>query len=304
VSALLHVPTPDYEGGLETGYARAVEALAGLAGAPDSLPHTPCVKGQVNIIAGSHLTPADFLELREIAEAFGLSPIILPDLSCLDGSRQGISPLSSGGTTMQEIAAMGASEFTITIGMSLEPAAQILKERFGIEYRVFKSIAGLKDTDRFMETLSMLAGRPVPARCERQRRVLSDSMKDAHAFFGSKRICLALEPDHALQTSRWAIEMGADIPLAVVPLSSAAAELIQADSIVVGDLFCIEGAFDLIISNSHAEDTARRLGTSLLQTGFPVYKVFGNTNRVTIGYRGTQSLIQEAATLFAKEVHG
>jgi len=98
--------------------------------------------------------------------------------------------------------------------------------------------------------------------------------------------------------------MGADIPLAVVPLSSAAAELIQADSIVVGDLFCIEGAFDLIISNSHAEDTARRLGTSLLQTGFPVYKVFGNTNRVTIGYRGTQSLIQEAATLFAKEVHG
>ncbi len=301
MSAVLYIPTPDYEGGLETGYAQAVEALTGIAAAP--LHRQAGTKGQINILAGSHLTPADFLELREIAEAFGLRPIILPDLSCLDGSRQGISPLASGGTGIQEIAAMGSSEFTVTIGMSLEPAAQILKRRFGIEYRVFDSLAGLKDTDLFMETLSMLGGRPVPARFERQRRVLSDSMRDAHAFFGRKRICIALEPDHALQTSHWAIEMGADIPLAVVPLSSAAAELIQADSITVGDLFTIEGAFDLIISNSHATDAAERVGAPLLQTGFPVYKVFGNTNRVTIGYRGTQSLIHEAATLFAKEVH-
>ncbi len=302
-SAVLHVPTPDYVGGLETGYAKAVEALAGLAGSPDSVPHSACIKGQVNILVGSHLTPADFLELREIAEAFGLKPIILPDLSCLDGSRQGISPLASGGTTMQEIAAMRASEFTIAIGMSLEPAAQILKERFGIEYRVFESIAGLNDTNRFMETLSMLGGIPVPGQYERQRRVLADSMKDAHAFFGSKRICIALEPDHALQTSKWVAEMAADIPLVVVPQSSGATERIQADTVVGGDLFSISGKFDLIIANSHAEDTAKRLGTSLLQTGFPVYKVFGNINRVTIGYRGTQSLIQEAATLFAKEVH-
>ncbi|MBI5075562.1 MAG: nitrogenase iron-molybdenum cofactor biosynthesis protein NifE [Nitrospirae bacterium] len=302
-STVLHIPTPDYEGGLETGYTKAVEALVGLASAPGAFPHALCVKGQVNILAGSHLTPADFLELREMAEAFGLRPIILPDLSCLDGSRQGISPLASGGTTLQEIAAMGSSEFTIAIGMSLEPAAQALKERFGVEYRVFDSLAGLEDTSRFMEMLGMLAGRPVPTQYERQRRILSDSMRDAHAFFASKRICIALEPDHALQTSKWVIEMAADISLAVVPQSSAAAGKIQADSIAVGDLFSINGEFDLIISNSHAEETAKRLGTSLLQTGFPVYKVFGNTNRITIGYRGTQSLIQEAATLFAKEVH-
>jgi len=302
-SALLHIPTPDYEGGLETGYARAVESLLDLVVTPVPLSHTPRVKGQVNILAGSHLTPADFLELREIVEAFGLRPIMVPDLSCLDGSRQGISPLASGGTTIQDIAAMGSSAFTITIGRSLEPAAQILKNKFEVEYRVFDSIAGLKDTTIFMETLSMLAGRLVPARHERQRRVLEDSMRDAHAFFAGKQICIALEPDHALQTSRWLAEMAADIPLVVVPQSSAAAELIQAGNVVVGDLSSIKGAFDLIIANSHAEETAERLGTSLIQTGFPVSKVFGNTNRVTIGYRGTQSLIQEAATLFAKEVH-
>ena len=300
---LLHIPTPDYEGGLETGYAKAVEALVGLAGTPGTLPHVQRVKGQITILAGAHLTPADFLELREIVEAFGLSPIILPDLSCLDGSRQGISPLASGGTTLQEIAAMGSSEFTLAAGMSLGPAALLLKERFDIEYRVFDSLAGLEDTDQFLETLSMLAGRPVPARYERQRRVLSDSMRDAHAVFAAKRICIALEPDHALQTSKWLAGMAADVPLAVLPQFSAAAERGQAENIVVGDLFSIKGDFDLMIANSHAVDTAERLSIPLLQTGFPVYKVFGNTNRVTIGYRGTQSLIQEAATLFAKEVH-
>jgi len=257
----------------------------------------------VNILGGPHLTPADFLELREMAEAFGLRPVILPDLSCLDGSREGLSPLASGGTGIREIDSMGSSGFTLVIGGSMEPAAQVLEERFGIGYRVFHSLSGLKDTDRFMETLAMLGGKPVPARYERQRRVLLDGMRDAHTYFGKKRICIALDPDHALQTSRWLVEMAADIPLAVVPASSAAAGLIQADRIMVGDLFSIEGTFDLLISNSHGEDTAARLGTSLFQAGFPVYKVFGNTNRITIGYRGTLSLIQETANILTKEVH-
>ena len=62
-------------------------------------------------------------------------------------------------------------------------------------------------------------------------------------------------------------------------------------------LFPIEGEFDLFISNSHAEDTAKRLGAPLCQMGFPVYKVLGNNSRVTIGYRGTLSMINEAANL-------
>jgi len=198
---------------------------------------------------------------------------------------------------------MGSSAFTLVIGKSLEPAAQLLKKRFGIEYGVFQSLAGLRDTDRFMETLSMLGGKQIPARYERQRRVLVDGMRDAHAFFGKMRICIALEPDHALQTSRWTKEMGAEIPLAIVPQSSPAAELIAAEDIVAGDLFSIDGKFDLLISNSHAEDCARKLKAPLLQTGFPVYKVFGNTNRVAIGYRGTLSLIQDTANMLIKEVH-
>ena len=63
-----------------------------------------------------------------------------------------------------------------------------------------------------------------------------------------------------------------------------------------------KGNFDLLISNSHAEDTAKRLGAPLYQMGFPVYKVLGNSHKVTIGYRGTLGLINDIANLFL-EVH-
>ncbi|MBT9537476.1 MAG: nitrogenase iron-molybdenum cofactor biosynthesis protein NifN [Nitrospirae bacterium] len=296
---IVYVSTPDYEGGLETGYAKAVEAViesivakndktlrhSGLSGI---FPKKDCRQVAmtdnlyVNVLAGSHLTPADFTELREIIESFGLRPIILPDLSALDGSRQGTSALSLGGTKIDEIKEMSKSEFTIAIGASMETSAKKLKDRFNIEYKALESIAGLRDTDMLMETLSMLSGKPIPRKYERQRRILIDGMRDAHFYYGSKKICTALEPDLSVQTSRWLEEM--DCEVFEVDANKSA-------------LFSIEGDFDLLISNSHAEDTAKRLGAPLYQMGFPVYKVLGNNSRVTIGYRGTLNLINEVANL-------
>jgi nitrogenase molybdenum-cofactor synthesis protein NifE len=301
-----HVSTPDYGGGLESGYAKAVEEMLGLAGAgyrsSPSPQHVSHEGKTINVLAGSHLTPADFTELREIIEAFGLRPLIVPDLSALDGSRQGFSPLAVGGTTVSDIARMDASEFTIAVGLSLEKAAEGLKERFGIEYRVFEGLAGLEDTNAFMGTLAALSGRRVPERYERQRRMLVDGMRDAHLLYGKKKICLALEPDLSIQFSKWLDEMGAEVSLSVLPNPASSEERIRSAEVRVGDLFSIEGDFDLLVSNSNAADTAERLGTELYQAGFPVYKIFGNTTKVTIGYRGTLAAISEVANALVKEV--
>ncbi|GAB4486248.1 MAG: nitrogenase iron-molybdenum cofactor biosynthesis protein NifE [Thermodesulfovibrionales bacterium] len=301
-TGLVLVRTPDYEGGLETGYCRAIEMLAGLADTDPGL-RKQAAEDRVTILAGPHLTPADFFALREIVEAFGLRPLMLPDLSCLDGSREGFSPLASGGTTVAEISDLAASSFTLAIGRSLEPAARLIRERFGTGYRVFEGISGLRDTDLFLETLATVSGRPLPERFGRQRRSLVDSMRDCHAVLGGREIVIALEPDHALQTSRWLSEAGAVTRRAIVPQAGLANNGIEAKEVVVSDLSMIEGRCSLIVANSHAADTAERLGVPLLQAGFPVYKTFGYTNRVTIGYGGTRSLIQEAATAVSKEVH-
>jgi nitrogenase molybdenum-cofactor synthesis protein NifE len=295
---ILHVRTPDYDGGLESGYARAVEAIIKSVecGTRSAELNT------INVLAGSHLTPGDVGELREIIESFGLQPIILPDLSALDGSRQSFSPLAEGGTTIEDMKAMAGAALTLAVGKSMEPAAKILKDACGMEYRVIEGLCGLQDTDRLMAILSEAGGRPMHRRYDRQRRVLVDGMRDAHVFYGKKKICLALEPDLALQASRWLDEMGARVELAVIPTLAASADGILARKVELGDLFSIRGRFDLLISNSHAEDTARRLKTPLYQIGFPVYKVLGAASRVTIGYRGTLAMINEVGNLMMRHL--
>ncbi|MEK6743809.1 MAG: nitrogenase iron-molybdenum cofactor biosynthesis protein NifE [Nitrospirota bacterium] len=297
---IIHVATPDYDGGLEQGYARAVEAILESAELPIGSGQVSMRRAdekQVNILAGSHLTPADVQELREIVESFGLQPIILPDLSALDGSRRNFSPLADGGTTVEDMKAMAGSVLTLAVGRSMEPAAKMLKEASGMEYRVIEGLCGLLDTDRLMAILSEVSGRTMHKRYDRQRRSLIDGMRDAHFFYGRKNVCIALEPDLALQASRWLDEMGARVELAVIPTLSASADHILARRVELGDLFSIRGRFDLLISNSHGTETAQRLKAPLYQTGFPVYKVLGAASRVTIGYRGTLAMINEVGNL-------
>jgi nitrogenase molybdenum-iron protein alpha/beta subunit len=155
-----------------------------------------------------------------------------------------------------------------------------------------------------MRTLEKISGKSLPTRYERQRRILVDTMRDAHFFFGKKKICLALEPDLAVQTSVWLEEMGATVELAIIPTLSNAADRIRGREVRIGDLFSITGAFDALIANSHAENTAKRLGVPLYEMGFPVYKSIGYTSKVTIGYRGTSTLINELANLLMKGHRG
>jgi nitrogenase molybdenum-iron protein alpha/beta subunit len=106
-----------------------------------------------------------------------------------------------------------------------------------------------------------------------------------------------------VQISRLLYEMGANVKLAVIPAPSPNSSMIQAEEVRTGDLFSVRGDFDVLISNSHAVDTAKRIGVPLYQTGFPVYKILGNTARVTIGYRGALRLINGIGNSIIKEAH-
>ena len=78
------VQTPDFDGAIEEGWAKAVTALIGLV--PREAPKH-IIPDRINILPGWHLTAADLELLRETAEAFGLDAIITPDISgALDGT--------------------------------------------------------------------------------------------------------------------------------------------------------------------------------------------------------------------------
>ena len=106
----------------------------------------------------------DIEEIRELVEAFGLKPIILPDLSgSMDGHvPDNFSPTTLGGTTLAELRSTGASEFTLAIGEHMSEAAQTLQDKCGMPFEVLEGLTGLDANDQLMSLLAQKAGRAAP----------------------------------------------------------------------------------------------------------------------------------------------
>ena len=168
---LVYASTPDFIGGFEDGWSRAVAAIIDtLVEAPTSDDDAGADK-RINILAGSHLMPADLIEIREIVEAFGLEPVILPDLS---GSLDGHVPeiyvgTTFGGTTLADIRRMSCAKATLAIGEQVRIPAMMLQEKWNVPAHVFERLTGLSAVDAFIKTLAEISGQPVPTKYRRQR---------------------------------------------------------------------------------------------------------------------------------------
>jgi nitrogenase molybdenum-iron protein NifN len=304
---LVFVNTPDFKGGFEDGFAAAVKAMVERLVVPAEVRKPR----QVNILAGSHLTPADIEELRDLVEAFGLDPIILPDISTSLGGRQTeeFPATTLGGTPPERIAAMGSSACTLAIGEHMRAPAATLELNTGVPYRLFRRVTGLEATDRFVKTLMELSGREPPARIKRQREHLVDALLDGHFFFARKRVAVALEPDLLYAYTALLNDLGCEVIAAVSPTASPVLERVKAWSVMVGDhedLETVAGGADVILSNAHARQTSARLGVPLLRVGLPTFDRLGTAHRLQVGYRGTRDVAFELGNHFIaqSEAHG
>lgn len=301
--AIVYVATPDYKDAFQDGWARAVTRLVEQLVEPGAM-----IPRQVNVLAGSHLTPADIEEIRETVEAFGLDPIILPDLSgSLDGHiPEEFMPTTMGGTTLEDIRRMGASRLTIAVGEHMRPAAQALQDKAGVKFEVLERITGLAACDRFIALLAELSGKPVPNKYRRQRGQLVDAMLDGHFFFGGKKIAIGAEPDLLWAIGNLLAEMGCEISAAVTTTHSPLLESLPASEVLIGDLEDLERlahGCDLLITHSHGRQMAERLDISFLRMGMPLFDRLGAAHRLSVGYRGTRDLVFEIGNLFMADAH-
>lgn len=300
---LVYVSTPDYVGAFEDGFAAAVTGIVKTLVQPAETR----VATQVNLLAGCQLTPGDIEELREIVEAFGLVPVVLPDVS---GSLDGHIPpdwrgTTLGGTTVEDIRAMGASAMTLAVGEQMREAAEALQQIAGVPYTLFERLTGLECNDRFLQTLSQISGRPVPAKFRRQRSQLLDAMLDGHFYTGGQKVAIGAEPDLLLAVGSLLVEMGAKLSIAVTTTASAALAQLPTEQVLIGDLEDLErGAADcdVLVTHSHGRQAAERLGKPLLRIGFPMFDRVGNSHRLIVGYRGTRTLIYEFANLMLEHL--
>jgi nitrogenase molybdenum-iron protein NifN len=303
---LVFVSTPDFAGAFQDGWAKAVtrmveELVAAPAGAARDAT-------RVNVLPGSHLTPGDLDELRDIFEAFGLEPLFLPDLSgSLDGHMpEDFTPTTIGGISVEDIASMGRSAWTIAIGEQMRPAAQALEAKAGVPFRLFDRLTGLAPNDAFIAFLSKISGRPAPNKIRRQRSQLLDAMLDGHFFFGNKKIAVGAEPDLLYSITTFLSEMGTTIEAAVTTTQSPVLEKIPAEEVLIGDLEDLEqraGGCDLIVTHSHGRQMSERLGVPLYRYGIPTFDRLGAAHKVSVGYRGTRALIFEIGNMFMAEAH-
>lgn len=307
--AVVPVNTPDTLGCLETGFALAVEAMIKTL-----VPESDCAgrrPKQVNVLASPMLTPGDVEAIKEWLEAFGLRPLVLPDIAdSLDGHlvEAEFSALTLGGTPRAEITVMGESVATLVIGPSLNPAADLLKARTGVPDYRFDGLMGLEACDAFTQALAEIAGRPVPERIERQRAQLQDAMVDSHFMLGLAPVALAADGDLLGMMGRFLQGMGAEIVAAVTPAKVDSLATLPFDQVIVGDLEDLEkqarrqGA-KLVIANSHAADTCHRLGLPLMRAGFPQYDNVGGYARTWVGYRGSRQALFDLANLLLSQHH-
>jgi nitrogenase molybdenum-iron protein NifN len=303
---IVYVTTPDFAAALEQGWGKAVTAMVEQI----VQPALGATEGQINILAGSHLTPGDIEEVRDLVEAFGLTPIVLPDLA---GSLDGHVPdqymgTTYGGTTVEDIRAMGRSEYTIAIGQQMRYAAAALEAKAGVPFEVLDRLTGLNAVDQFVQILQKVSGRSAPAKIRRQRSQLLDAMLDGHFYFGNTQVAVAAEPDLLFALTSWLAEMGAKVVTAITSMDSPILSQVPADQVIVGDMDDLErGAAEkgarLLMTHSHGRMSAEKLDVPLFRVGFPMFDRLGAAHRRTVGYRGTRDLIFEVGNMLIEHSH-
>ena len=304
--ALVGVSTPDFHGAFQDGWAAAVTRMI------EELVDVPLIQPRptrrINVLPGSHLSPGDIDELRDIFEAFSLDPLFLPDLSgSLDGHvPEHFTPTTLGGISLERIRKMGSSCWTVAIGEQMRGAAVTLEHRTGVPYRLFDRLTGLAVNDELMSFLSDVSGVPVPSKYRRQRSQLVDAMLDGHFHFGGKKVGVAAEPDLLAAMTHWLSEMGCTIQAAITTTQSPVLEGIPVEEVLLGDLEDLElraAGADLLVTNSHGRQASERLHIPLFRVGIPVFDRLGAGHQVTVGYKGTRDLIFDVGNLFMANLH-
>ncbi|WP_026731058.1 nitrogenase iron-molybdenum cofactor biosynthesis protein NifN [Fischerella sp. PCC 9605] len=298
---IILVSSPDFKGSLQDGFAAAVESIVKEVPQPGE----PKAQ-QVTILMSSAFTPGDVQQIKEIVSTFGLTPIVVPDLSAsLDGHLDdSYSPITGGGTTLVQLHKVGSSVYTLALGESMRGAAKILEQKFGTPYEVFTELTGLEAVDKLMLFLANLSGNAVPEKYRRQRRQLQDAMLDTHFYFGRKKVSLALEPDLLWSTVYFLQSMGAEIQAAVTTTRSPLLEKLPINSVTIGDFEDFEilaADSDLLIGNSHTNAIAKRLRIPLYRQGIPIFDRLGNGQFTKVGYRGTMEFLFDLGNLFLHE---
>ena len=297
---IAYVNTPDFDGSLESGFAKSIEAVIEQFVTPSN----EIDAQKAVILPNVNIKPIEVEKIKEALSLFGYEVLSLPDLSeSLDGHlglKQGA--LSSGGITLEEIKALGNSSLVISVGSSVQRAGEKLQAcNENMQHLHFDHLGGLEACDSFYGQLCEIKNisQPHPS-IVRWRKRLQDALLDTHFALGSSSVVLALEPDQCLSMAHTIMEAGANIKAIVTTHRNDLLEEIEYDHLLIGDFEDVEHYLeesDIVISNFHSERLARIHKKAVMVRGFPDYEGVGGQLKNDLLYEGSCYALFELANI-------
>jgi nitrogenase molybdenum-iron protein NifN len=313
---LVNVSTPSYSGTHMEGYHATVRAVVDqLANSrAEELDQNADDPATINLLPGL-VSPGDIRYLKRVMEDFQLSATILPDISeTLDAPAQtDYEKIPPGGTPIAAIQQMDQAKATLEFGHTLaltgKTAGEVLNQRGSVPLHQLGMPIGLRESDRFFQTLEELSGRPMSYHHSMARGRLVDAYVDGHKYIFEKRALVYGEEDLVVGITSFLAEIGIRPVLCASggnsghfqeAIAAVTDGLLPAPPIVKDNVDFYEIAeqaetlkLDLIIGYSKGYPLARKLGIPLLRVGFPIHDRFGGQRLLTLGYDGTQRLYDQ-----------
>jgi nitrogenase molybdenum-iron protein beta chain len=296
---MVHTNTPSYKGSHITGFSNMVSGFIKYLSESKGTKN-----GKATIMPG-FVNPGDMREMKKIAESMKVSYTMFPDTSgVMDGPMTGkFEMYPRGGTTVEEIIALGDSQITLALGeFTSEVSAETLEKKCGVPYKALPMPIGIGRTDEYIMALQSISKSEVPYELEEQRGQLVDILIDIHPYTYNKKVAIFGDPDTVLGLVEYVLEMGM-VPKYVLTGTPGVGFETAANNLFVkfgvegctakaaGDLYELhqwikaEGV-DLLIGGTHGKYIARAEDIPFVRAGFPIIDRYVHSYMPLVGYKG------------------
>jgi len=303
---VMHTNTPSFKGSHITGFANQCESTVKYFSKSSGTP-----RNYVNIFPG-WVDPADMREIKRLAKELGINFILFPDTSdVLDLPQTGHYQMyPDGGTTIEELRAMGDSFQTIALGTTCSTsAATLLEKKCNVASNVMEMPYGLSNTDNFINALRTAGNVTVPKSIEYERGRLIDMMSEMGQYFHDKKVALVGDPDQCIALAQFLVELDM-IPSIVITGSPCRDFEAKIKAICAEKNPNVEARansdqhfmhqwiknnpVDVLIGNTYAKLVARAEGDiPFVRFGFPIMDRMGHRVFPTVGYMGAMRLMEK-----------
>ncbi|MBN2869461.1 MAG: nitrogenase iron-molybdenum cofactor biosynthesis protein NifN [Campylobacterales bacterium] len=302
----VYVNTPDYEGGMESGWALTVTAMIEQLTEPSSI----LKPNKLVVLPHVSMQPIEIEKIKSLCEDFGFEVYALPDLSTsLDGYwEEGQGKLANGGISVEQIRDLASCSTVVTLGASMKKAAAaLLTKNPATRHLHFDHLMGLEGCDNFVAALMQIRHTQPKPLAKRWRARLQDAMLDTHFLIGTSHFVVTGEPDMLVGICAMLRSVGGTVDAAVSTVYSTVLEKVEAENVFVGDLEDARKymeSTDLVISNFHAERILHTYPhTALVIRGFPNYEELGNQLKNDQLYEGSTYFLFEVANALRHVKH-